>query len=312
MHRLVWEERHVAEGGGLVKPVIDVLRGGLIGIAEVIPGVSGGTVALIVGVYQSIISSASAVVKTILSGVVPRLRTTTPWSAIEWSRLIPLLIGMVAAIFLAARFLEPVLERYPAETRALFAGLIVMSLWVPIRMVGSRWRGRDVVVAAVSAAFSFVLVGFPSTTVGEPEWWVVMPAAAVAVCALVLPGVSGSFLLLTVGMYEPTIRAVNDFDVSYLSAFIAGAILGLGAFVTLLQWLLTNRRRVTLVVMSGLMVGSLRALWPWQSEQRNLLAPDPSQLPLVVGLFLGGIAVVATLIVIEARLSRASSPGQRS
>lgn len=282
--------------------VADVVRGGLIGVAEVIPGVSGGTIALIVGVYQSIISSASSVVTGLLSIVFPRLRQGSPWAGVEWRRILPILLGMGIAIIVAARFLGPILERYPVETRALFAGLIVMSLWVPITMVGSRWGAGDIVLAGLAAAASFVLVGFPQLSVAEPEWWLVIPSAAVAVCALVLPGVSGSFLLLTLGMYEPTIRAVNELDLPYLSAFIVGAILGLGAFVTLLQWLLTHRRRVTLVIMTGLMVGSLRALWPWQSEGREPLGADPANLGSVVALFVGGIAIVAVLLVLENRI----------
>ncbi len=281
----------------------DLLRGALIGVAEIVPGVSGGTIALIVRVYHSIIRSASGVVRGLVGIVVPSLRRQKPWSEVEWRRIIPIVGGMFAAIFVAAAILEPVLDAYPVQARAVFAGLIVMSLVVPITMVGSRWGRRDVLVATTAAAVSFVLVGLPTLTVTDPSLFLVAPAAAVAVCALVLPGVSGSFLLLTLGMYEPTLSAVNDRDVAYLGVFVAGAIVGLGSFVVLLQWLLTHRRRITLVVMTGLMVGSLRALWPWQGEARELLAPDPENLPVVVGLFVAGVTVVAVLLVVERVMS---------
>lgn len=287
-----------------MRVVWDAIRGGLIGVAEVIPGVSGGTVALIVGVYQTIISSASAVVRGVLSLVAPRLRVSAPWRSVEWGRVIPIVIGMLVAILVAARVLEPLLETYPEYTRAVFAGLIAMSLWVPITMVGGSFRPSDVGVVALAAVVGFILVGFPAGTVTDPSLWLVVPAAAIAVCALVLPGVSGSFLLLTLGMYEPTIDAVNSLDLAYLGAFVVGAILGLGSFVVLLQWLLTHRRRITLVVMTGLMVGSLRALWPWQGEGRELLAPQPDNLVMIVGLFFAGVATVVVLIWIEHRLSK--------
>ena len=286
--------------------VFDLLRGGLIGVAEIVPGVSGGTIALIVRVYHSIIRSASGVVRGLVGVVVPTLRRSAPWSEVEWVRIIPILVGMFAAIFVGAALLEPVLDTYPVEARAVFAGLIAMSLVVPITMVGSRWGARDLLAAGTAAAISFVLVGLPTLTVSDPSLFLVAPAAAIAVCALVLPGVSGSFLLLTLGMYQPTLSAVNDRDVAYLGVFVAGAIVGLGSFVVVLQWLLTNRRRITLVVMTGLMVGSLRALWPWQGEGRELLAPDAGSLPAVVTLFVAGVSVVAVLLFVERVISSAA------
>lgn len=286
-----------------MRVVLDVLRGALIGTAEIVPGVSGGTIALIVRVYHSIIRSASGVVRGIVGVVVPSLRSSKPWSEVEWVRIIPILVGMFGAIFLAAAILEPVLAAYPIQARAVFAGLIGMSLVVPITMVGSRWGAKDLLLAATAAAASFVLVGLPTLNVDDPSLVLVAPAAAIAVCALVLPGVSGSFLLLALGMYEPTLSAVNDRDFAYLGVFVAGAIVGLGSFVVVLQWLLTHRRRITLVVMTGLMVGSLRALWPWQGDGRELLAPDAASLPVVVGLFAAGVTVVAVLLFIERVLS---------
>ena len=118
-----------------------------------------------------------------------------------------------------------------------------------------------------------------------------------AVCALVLPGVSGSFLLVTLGMYQPTLAAVNDRDFGYLGLFILGAIVGLGLFVRVLQWLLEHRRVVTLVVMTGLMAGSLRALWPWQGEGRELLDMPVDNLGVWAWTAVGVVVVVAVVLV---------------
>jgi len=295
-----------------MRVVLDVLRGALIGAAEIVPGVSGGTVALIVRVYHSIIRSASGVVRGLVGIVIPSLRRTKPWSEVEWSRIIPILVGMFVAIFVAAAVLEPLLGAYPVQARAVFAGLIAMSLVVPIGMVGSRWGAKDFLVAATAAAVSFILVGLPTLTVNDPSFLLIAPAAAIAVCALVLPGVSGSFLLLALGMYEPTLSAVNDRDLAYLGVFIGGAIIGLGSFVVVLQWLMTHRRRITLVVMTGLMAGSLRALWPWQGEGREILAPDPESLPVVVGLFVAGVTVVAVLLFVERVISADSEKSRQA
>ena len=139
---------------------------------------------------------------------------------------------------------------------------------------------------------------------------VVVLAGALAVCALVLPGVSGSFLLLSIGMYAPTIRAVNDRDLGYLGALVLGAAVGLGLFVVGLQWLLEHRRRVTLVVMTGLMAGALRALWPWQDEDHHLL-PVGDGAGSAALLALVGAVVVAALMYVHERAVRAQRSGTK-
>jgi putative membrane protein len=119
----------------------------------------------------------------------------------------------------------------------------------------------------------------------------------------VLPGVSGSFLLLALGLYAPTIAAVNDRNWVYLLVFVLGAIVGLGAFSTLLSWLLSNKRRITLVIMTGLMLGSLRAIWPWQERQGGVLAPTSFE---PIWSLVAGFVVVGGLILWQARLDRAA------
>jgi putative membrane protein len=166
----------------------------------------------------------------------------------------------------------------------------------------SRWDGRALLLAGAAAAVAFVLTGLPPGTVTDPSLLLVVASGALAVCALALPGVSGSFLLLSIGMYEPTIAAVNDRDLGYLAAFALGAAVGISSFVLLLQWLLSHRPRLTLVVLTGLMAGSLRALWPWQTEDRTLLAPGDDVLTVIL-LALAGAAVILGLIWAERRLA---------
>ena len=286
---------------------LNFLRGSLIGIAEIIPGVSGGTIALITGVYTRIINSASDAVRGLLLlfgfSKSKRAESRSRFKAMSWSLLIPLLIGMVTAIFAAAGVVEPLLEQYPTLTRALFAGLIAASLIVPIRLSGSAWGLFEYVLALLAAVAAFALTSIPRGMDADPGFFVIVASAAVAVCALVLPGISGSYLLLALGMYAPTLAAVNDRDFGYLGTFVLGAILGLAAFVTLLQWLLSKKRRLTLVVMTGLMVGSLRALWPWQTENGELNMPTGGYLEEVAMLIVGTL-VVALLLIAERRLTK--------
>jgi putative membrane protein len=294
----------------MVSVIVNVLRGALIGVAEVIPGVSGGTVALIVGIYERLIAAIADTVTAArravglthegrsLRGAGAGIR------ALPWSLLVPVGLGMVVALILGARFIEPLLEEQPVAMRALFLGLVLAGAYVPAHMVlrtsPGRWRASEVLIAFAVAAVTFVLMGLPPGDIADPGPVAIVASAAMAICALVLPGVSGSFLLLTIGMYEPTIAAVNDRDLAYLALFALGAVVGLSVFVSVLRWLLENRARITLVIIVGLMIGSLRALWPWQGDDRELLAPT-TQVGLAVALFLAGIAVVAVLIVIERR-----------
>lgn len=295
--------------GGLVRTFANLVRGVLIGIAEIIPGVSGGTVALIVGVYHSVIGAASQVVRsfTLLFSPSGRRHIPSELANIRFVIVVPVLVGMVIGIFTGAALLEPVIAAYPIETRAVFAGLILASLWVPITMVGQGWNLPMVALATLAAAASFVFTGLPVLSDASDSLWWVAPAAAVAVCALVLPGVSGSFLLVTLGMYEPTLAAVNDRDFGYLGVFVLGAVLGLSVFVRVLQWLLEQRRVLTLVVMTGLMAGSLRALWPWQGEGRELQAmPEGSAgvwgWSVVAAVFV--VIVIAAERFLQARVNR--------
>ena len=291
----------------LLQLLLNFVRGVLIGIAEIIPGISGGTIALITGVYSRIINSAAEAFKGLgLLATFSKknfVQAGARFRSMSWSLLIPMLIGMALALFAAAVVVEPLLEQYPTMTKALFAGLIAASLAVPIKLSGGKWGLTEYSVALAAAAAAFAFTSIPRGADLDPGFFLIAGSAAVAVCALVLPGVSGSYLLLALGMYAPTIAAVNDRDFGYLGTFVLGAIVGLGAFVGLLQWLLEHKARITLVVMSGLMVGSLRALWPWQSETGEILPPAANPL-IELALFVIGAAVVAALIFAEKKLIR--------
>jgi putative membrane protein len=272
--------------------------------------VSGGTVALIVGIYETLIDAIADMVTAARQalGLTHEGRSARHAAsrvrALPWALLLPVGLGMIVALVLGARFIEPLLEEQPIAMRALFLGLVLGGTYVPAHMVlrtaPGRWRPSEILIVIAVAAVTFVLMGLPPGDIADPGPLAIVASAAMAICALVLPGVSGSFLLLTIGMYEPTIAAVNERDLAYVALFALGAVIGLSAFVSVLRWLLENRARITLVVIVGLMLGSLRALWPWQGENRELLAPT-TQVGLAVALFLAGIAIVAVLIVVERR-----------
>jgi len=307
-----------------VRHVVDAVRGFLIGMAELVPGVSGGTVALVTGVYDELIDSASHVVAAVrrlltgphrLSGAAAELRRT------DWWLIIPILVGMATAVLTMAGVMGGFVAGHPEHARGLFFGLVATSVIVPVSMLpresgrsaGARLRDAALVLAAALTAFW--LTGLSSDNVSDdPSSLVIFAAAAVAICALVVPGVSGSFFLLAVGLYQPTMSAIDARDLGYVGVFAAGAIVGLSLFVKVLHYLLHHRRRGTLLVMVGLMLGSLRALWPWQGEGAvvdgehkgagSLLWPTE---PLVGPVLLALLGVVAVLVAfaIERRVTAA-------
>ncbi|WP_235900682.1 DUF368 domain-containing protein [Lolliginicoccus suaedae] len=286
--------------------VLNVVRGGLMGTAEVIPGVSGGTVALITGLYDRLILSAGHTVSGLRIAVadIPRGQGTSRAMAelrkVDWLMIIGVLAGMVAMLLLAAKILAPLVEEHPQRSFAVFFGLVLASIWVPYTHTGMRWTGMNYLVALAAAVAAFFLTGFPEGNASDPSPLIIMGAAAIAINALVLPGVSGSFMLLAMGLYTTTLDAVNDRDLGYIFFFGLGAFLGLSVFVKLLQWLLEHYHHLTMVVMTGLLLGSLRALWPWQTDSRELLAPS-GDVPVTFLLMAAGAITVLSIMIIARR-----------
>jgi putative membrane protein len=200
---------------------------------------------------------------------------------------------MVLAILGSSAAVYPLIIAYPTITSAAFAGLILASLVVPIKLSGGNWQAKHFIIAVVAAAFAITLTSLPRSTDTQPSEILIFISAALAICALSLPGVSGSNVLIAMGMFTPVLLAVNTLDFRYLGIFMLGAIVGFASFVGVLQWLLENRRKATFVVMAGLMFGSVRALWPWQTESGGLLPPSSSVLPELIAFFACAAFVLA-------------------
>ncbi len=304
------ERRHVAPPGRTrwAHAPGNAVRGGLVGAAESVPGISGGTIALVVGLYDQLLAAASQVVhagRELVQGLAARQGVRPAARAlrqVDWRFLLPVLGGMVVVLLLALNTIAPLLESHPVPMRALFFGMIAVSVAVPLRMMPHRFRPRDALLLAVGAVAAFLLTGLPPAELADPPLWLVFVGAAVAINALVLPGVSGSFVLLAMGLYIPVQQAVHDRDLAFVGTFLLGATVGLASFVKLLHWLLEHRRQATMAVLAGLMIGSLRALWAWQDERGGLL-PPPGAGDVVGAVLLAllGAAVVLVAIWWEAR-----------
>ena len=280
--------------------LLTVFRGVLMGSADIVPGVSGGTVALVLGIYLRLVASiraGSSAIGYVLRGDLRTARARL--GEIEWGFLIALLSGILIAIAALAHVIETLLEDHPIPMAGLFLGLVVGSLVVAWRLV-DHWDARRVAIGVAAAAVTFVLLGLQESTSTDAadnasgySLLAYFLAGAIAICAMILPGVSGSFLLVMLGMYGSVLGAVNDRDLVVLAVFAAGCVVGLGLFSQLLHWALGTHYRVVMAILVGLMVGSTRVLWPWPGGVDSTALEAPSGPVLVpLALALGGFAVV--------------------
>jgi putative membrane protein len=285
------------------------------GSADIVPGVSGGTVALVLGVYDRLVGSIRQGTRGLSALLRGRPReAVAALRAVDWGFLLSLALGIGAAIVLLAGILGTLLEEQPVLMSALFLGLVAGSVVVAADEV--RDPGPQTwLVGAVTAVLTFLLLGLRAGTLDEPSALVLVAGGALAICAMILPGVSGSFLLLLVGLYEVVLAAVDERDLVTVGLVAVGAVVGLAAFSTLLHWLLDRHRDPVMAVLLGLMVGSLRVLWPWPAGEEGvgdtrLGAPDGQVLEAAL-LAVGAAAVVAVVARIARRhdVHVASTPG---
>jgi len=249
------------------------LRGMSMGAADVVPGVSGGTLALITGIYEELIRS--------LSGLHPRLfkvwrQQGFPafWQAGNFSFLFTVFAGIVTSIALFARLIGWLMQHYPVPLWAFFCGLILASVWVvlrPVKRVGPALC-LNVLAGAALAAWIGTLPGLSSAV--DSGALVFFLSGALAICAMILPGISGSFILLLLGMYQPVLAAVRAAEVDLLLAFVAGCALGLLSFVHLLNAALRRFHDPMMGLLAGFMLGSLNKLWPWRVDMPGGVLQD--------------------------------------
>tara|TARA_S200000501_G_scaffold307019_1_gene295997 strand:- start:36 stop:944 length:909 start_codon:yes stop_codon:yes gene_type:complete len=253
-----------------------LVRGLLMGAADVVPGVSGGTIALVVGIYETLIDQVRAGAKAL--GMLARGDLRGFWKQVmglDFTFLVPLAIGILLAVGGLASVLETQLEENPDEMAGLFFGLVAASVLVGWDLISARTSTHSAVVLLVAVAIFFVL-GFQSGPITDPNPVVLVGAGALAICAMILPGISGSFILLMIGMYTAVIGAVDDRAFGDLALVGIGAVVGLALFSTLLGWLLDHHGDTVMAVMVGLMLGSLRVLWPWPNGV-GVISEDKSE-----------------------------------
>uniref|UniRef100_A0A486XIA6 FIG028593: membrane protein n=1 Tax=Rheinheimera sp. BAL341 TaxID=1708203 RepID=A0A486XIA6_9GAMM len=278
-----------------------IIKGLAMGAADVVPGVSGGTLAFILGIYERLLAAISscnmAAVRLLLRG-----RVSAAWQHIDGTFLCCLFGGVLLSMFSLAGIIIYLLEHKPIPLWALFCALIVTALPHLCRSV--RWSAWRLLLCVAGIGFA-VLVGMLTPRELEPQAWMFFVAGAVAICAMILPGISGSFILLMSGMYAPVLLAVTELQFGVLSLFMLGCIIGLLSFSRLLNWLLRHYHDASLALLIGVVIGALYRIWPWQAEQQLYLpwnyASDVGAADIMPAMLsaLAGIVVMLLLLNME-------------
>ena len=254
------------------------LKGCAMGMADVVPGVSGGTIAFISGIYEELLGSIKSIdleaIKLLFSGKFRAL-----WEKVNGKFLCSLIAGIGVAILTMARLMTYMLENHPIITWSFFFGLIIASALMVAREV-NRWSVTSVVTMIVGIALSYwITVVSPATT--PNDWWFVMLSGAIAICAMILPGISGAFILLLLGKYMYIMEAVTELNIGVLVVFAIGAIAGIVSFSHVLSWLLAKWHDATVTMLMGFMIGSLNKVWPWKQTLETYLDSHGVEQPLV-------------------------------
>ena len=231
------------------------------GAADVVPGVSGGTIAFITGIYEELINSIKSIDWTAIK-LLFSLKINAFWRKINGSFLFSVLCGIGISIFSLARLMTYLLKYHPIEIWSFFFGLIIASSFLVAKEI-RKWDIFTVIslIAGGIAAYTITVLSPAST---PQTWWFIMLSGAIAICAMILPGISGAFILLLMGQYAYIMAAVSSLNLGIISVFAIGAIIGIISFSHILSWLLKNYHSLTVAMLTGFMVGSLNKVWPWK------------------------------------------------
>lgn len=292
------------------------LTGFAMGIAEVVPGFSGGTVALVAGVYERLIAVLRQGVRSAALAAQGRWRDARlALAEVEWPFAVVLGAGMLLALFTTASTLQGLIEDHPTEVSAVFLGLVLGAVSVAARRLWAprAWHGA---VVAAAAVLTFFGLAFSPAADADPGLLVIFVSVTIAVCAWILPGVSGSFLLLIMGVYGAVIQALSERDPVVIGVVALGCLVGLAAFSTFLNWLLLRAHDVVIAALIGLMLGSVRVLWPWPADEGigspQLEAPPGAESLLAASFGLAAFAAVLILGLVVSAVERRRAPQQPS
>jgi len=249
-------------GRNLKEYLVIGLKGMAMGAADVVPGVSGGTIAFISGIYEELLAAISNINFKLLK----TLKTDgikAAWKQVNGSFLLTLFFGIFISIISLAKTIKWLLENEPILLWSFFFGLVLASI-IYIGKQISKWNVKIIILFILGISFGYVVTIMPPTNVGEINYFFLIFAGAIASCAMILPGISGSYILLLLGVYSIVMTAITAKDYKIIGAIAIGVLIGLLSFARLLKWLFLNYKNQMLIVLTGVMLGSLNKVWPWK------------------------------------------------
>ena len=285
----------------IIQYLILMLKGMAMGAADVVPGVSGGTIAFISGIYEELIDNISNIsINSFKIWFEKGFKTF--WTQINGTFFLFLFSGIGISVFSLAKFVAYLLAEFPILVWSFFFGLIISSVWLIFKVI-EKWSLTLFFMTAVGAAFAYYLTRVDTIGFIDSEWYIIL-SGAIAICAMILPGISGAFILIILGTYDKVLNAIGDKNFLIISLFAFGCLFGLFSFARLLKYLFSNFKSYTIAVLIGFMVGSLNKVWPWKETiikskekivQYNILPSDFSGESYILSaslLFLFGFFVI--------------------
>ncbi len=255
-----------------------ILKACAMGAADVVPGVSGGTIAFISGIYEELIGSIKSIdieaIKLLIG-----LRFKDFWLKVNGNFLLAVVAGVALSILSLARVMTYCLEHHPILIWSFFFGLIIASAIIIFRQI-KHFNLLSALSIAVGAAVAYsITVLSPAQT--PDQWWFILLCGSIAICAMIMPGISGSFILLLMGKYQYILGALSELNIPVILLFVVGAGVGIICFSHLLSWLLTSHHTATVSLLTGFMIGSLNKVWPWKETIQTTLNSHGELIPLV-------------------------------
>jgi putative membrane protein len=262
----------------LIDYVIISLKGMAMGAADVVPGVSGGTIAFISGIYEELITSLNniniALVKTFF-----KEGLKVGWKKLNGSFLLSLVIGIAISVLSLVKSIKWLLEHKPILLWSFFFGLVIASIFYVAKQI-TKWSLATILGFIVGAFVAYYITSLPPLGTNGSNWFLFI-SGALAICAMILPGISGAFILVLLGAYRPVIEAVDNRDFKTILILGMGAVVGLLSFSKLLKWLFKNYHNLTLAILTGFIFGSLNKIWPWKKTLSWRLNSHDEKVPML-------------------------------
>ena len=257
------------------------LKGMAMGAVEFLPGISGGTVAFVIGIYEELldtIKGAFPSFKQLLGKKSLKQRITDFWTALNGNFILALLLGMLAAVALTANIVKRMLEGYPIPFYAFVFGLIAASVLLVYKKV-SKWTWVHYLLGTLGISLALLLPAQPHGGLLLVPLWYLFICSYLASCAFILPGTSGTFVLLLMGAYYTFVNAIQTLNVTHLAVICAGCLTGLVAFSSVLSWLIKKYHDLTVALLTGFIIGSLKVIWPWKASTSFYISADGASFP---------------------------------